>query len=415
MRLSILLLLIAALQYTVADVKTKSITSSPLRLLRHQLASNRTNKNMKRFHNSIASNCCHSQLLRQLPSPSQLYQTWFAARDVPYNNDSPGMTHPCVSIARPTVSASLGVATEKGSDCWWPGTRVENTEKWRIKRYRRRVGYGYECYQRVRDAALDWEFHNNDKSIESNNSIDSRTGGEGVKSRLKMGILRLAPPAPASLLEDEPRNTNMGNPFAPLPDSLNSHVRQVFSSPGRRPLATYTQKTLNLQSFINPVRRLVPKKIQRCLCRLSPSIYAVNPVAVVYDVMDQRGQGTTYTSTAYGTLRGHWLCGEERVTVLLRDSPQHQSENTEGLNTKSIRNVSFVKKGYGRQTKLPISSDDSLLNDDGRDRPVDIEILSFSRAAPSMMGKLVWPFIGKMQETFFQSELDALEQIANKM
>lgn len=315
-------------------------------------------------------------------------------------------------------SSDVSTTEQEGSlsdrDVWWPGTRVKNTEKWRIIRYRRRVGYGSECYQRVRDAALDWEFHNKDKSMSSTNtsanSINSIPGSKGVQ----MGILRLAPPAPVPLGEHESSHSNIGNPFAPLPDSLHSHVRQVWSFPGRRPLATYTQKTLNLSTFFNPVRRFVPKKIQRCLSSLNPSIYAVNPVSVVYDVMDQRGQGATYTSTAYGTLRGHWLCGEERVTVLLRDSPQNQSENIEGLNRKSIRNERVVDASYGRKTKLqPVSCDHSFLPDYGRDQPVDVEILSYSRAAPSIMGRLVWPFIGKMQDSFFQSELNALERSAN--
>jgi hypothetical protein len=30
---------------------------------------------------------------------------------------------------------------------------------WRVLRYTRRIGKGEECYNRVRDAALNWEFH----------------------------------------------------------------------------------------------------------------------------------------------------------------------------------------------------------------------------------------------------------------
>lgn len=87
---------------------------------------------------------------------------------------------------------------------------------------------------------------------------------------------------------------------------------------------------------------------------------------VVYDVVDQRapeGQ-TTFTSTAYATLKGHFLRGEERVTVALRDGSQY----------------------------------------------VEVEILSISRAGTSVFGKTLWPFIGKMQSKFFQQQLDHLSK-----
>ena len=87
---------------------------------------------------------------------------------------------------------------------------------------------------------------------------------------------------------------------------------------------------------------------------------------VVYDVVDQRapdGQ-TTFTSTAYATLKGHFLRGEERVTVALRDGSQD----------------------------------------------VEVEILSISRPGPGIVGKTLWPFIGKMQSKFFQQQLHHLSQ-----
>jgi hypothetical protein len=87
---------------------------------------------------------------------------------------------------------------------------------------------------------------------------------------------------------------------------------------------------------------------------------------VVYDVVDQRGIGTTFTSTAYATMKGHWLSGEERVTVALRDGSQD----------------------------------------------VDVEILSISRAGPSLWGRTVWPFVGKEQSTFFQEHLQHLAETA---
>jgi uncharacterized protein (UPF0548 family) len=83
-------------------------------------------------------------------------------------------------------------------------------------------------------------------------------------------------------------------------------------------------------------------------------------------ILLRSGPGTTYTSTAYATLRGHLLRGEERVTVAFRDD-----------------------SGF-----------------------VDVEILSYSKPAESFKAKCAWPFIGNMQQTFFQHQLDFLEQVA---
>lgn len=78
------------------------------------------------------------------------------------------------------------------------------------------------------------------------------------------------------------------------------------------------------------------------------------------------GPGTTYSATAYSTLKGHLLSGEERVTVALRDDT-----------------------GF-----------------------VDVEILSYSRPGPSLRSKFVWPVIGRMQHRFFDDQMDFLEQVA---
>jgi len=64
----------------------------------------------------------------------------------------------------------------------------------------------------------------------------------------------------------------------------------------------------------------------------------------------------------YLTLKGHFLRGEERVTVALRDGSQQ----------------------------------------------VEIEIFSISRAGKSLSGKTLWPLIGKMQNIFFRQQLEHL-------
>ena len=100
------------------------------------------------------------------------------------------------------------------------------------------------------------------------------------------------------------------------------------------------------------------------------SVFAVNPVHVVYDVKNHQRSTVKgkciSSSSAYATLSGHLLSGEERVSVIWNRS-----------------------------------------NDE-----VYVEILSFSRAAPSTLGKLIWPLIGGMQSSFFLSELDHLDKVA---
>lgn len=65
-------------------------------------------------------------------------------------------------------------------------------------------------------------------------------------------------------------------------------------------------------------------------------------------------------------MKGHLLRGEERVTVALRD----------------------------------------------RNQAVDVEIISISKAGESIKAKGLWPFIGKMQNKFFESQMKSLEKVA---
>jgi hypothetical protein len=119
-------------------------------------------------------------------------------------------------------------------------------------------------------------------------------------------------------------------------------------------------------------------------------MYIVNPVTVVYELIDQMGGGTTtegaatsttYTSTAYATNRNHWIAGEERVTVIHRKHNHHHRH---------------------------YSSDD----DDDKDGIVDVEIVSVSKANPnSILGRMVWPFIGTRQRKFFEQQMEAFRCI----
>ena len=98
-----------------------------------------------------------------------------------------------------------------------------------------------------------------------------------------------------------------------------------------------------------------------------PTFFAVSPVAGVYDIVDGWSDNNDlFTSTSYATVGRHLLCGEERVTAILRN-----------------------------------------------DKKVDLEVLSYSRPAPSLVGKIVWPFIGRMQNQFFESQMKAIRLVAS--
>mmetsp|Transcript_11634 Transcript_11634/g.21461 ORF Transcript_11634/g.21461 Transcript_11634/m.21461 type:complete len:559 (+) Transcript_11634:30-1706(+) len=251
--------------------------------------------------------------------------------------------------------------------CWWPSlqtspnaiddnntsernffskrkrqTHKKHKDDWKILVYRKRVGRGRACYERVRDAALDWEFQSPDGT---------------------MGLLEI-PRTP-------PRGSKVEQQQAKYPKS---HLPRSSSRYSVRPIETEllaegressTHRSLGASS-----RRLVSFASKPLTGFLPPGLkkrlYAINPVMVVYDVIDAREAGTTFTSTAFATLKGHWLSGEERVTVAFRDG--------------------------------------------GED--VDVEILSISRPGPSIFGKALWPFLGKMQSSFFQQHLQHLAQTA---
>ena len=96
-------------------------------------------------------------------------------------------------------------------------------------------------------------------------------------------------------------------------------------------------------------------------------LWCSNPVQVLYDIVDQRGPSATYTSSAYATTKGHWLAGEERLTVALRDY----------------------------------------------DGQVQVQLLSYSKPN-TIWTQLTWPLVKRMQTQFFESQLQCLHDVASK-
>ena len=286
------------------------------------------------------SPCRGSIITIQRPTAERISQ-WFGARFsiAEFNHDAVGMTNPCLHIA---TNAALPVVS-KDNDDWWPDTAAcpENSKSWRVLRLRKRIGQGTEVYQRVRDAALHWEFVD-DHHTQGMQQVTPRA----LKHRHKF-------------VRDNNNNDNTGRGYAVVP-TFNDHVYEDVYAPVR--------SNQVLQIWNGPGRRLVTYTTPRFLrFKWLPKFYAINPVSVVYDLVDQRGPSTMYSATAYATVKGHWLRGEERVTVALRDS------------------------GH-----------------------VDVEILSLSKPAASLAGRFVWPMIGGMQRKFFQQQMQSFERVARQ-
>lgn len=223
------------------------------------------------------------------------------------------------------------------------------------------------------------------------------------------GIIRATPSSTNDMINGIPENTS-------------SNVLQIWSHNGSstdscvksaktRKLATYTK--------INILKRFRSQGLPLSLPSIS--FYTLNPVAVVYDILDQRAPtissnagdcshkyGSTFTSTAYGTLKGHLLCGEERVTVILRDEEEKEEES---YGNTTVSHINKRSRRLAKNTPSPPPPKSSLSPTNTRGF-VDVEIISYSKAAPSLFGKVVWPFISKKQDEFFQCELDSLERVA---
>lgn len=234
-----------------------------------------------------------------------------------------------------TVSASKHVQSDSsrsGPDVlvdksWWPSLSFapSQPQKWRVLTYREKVGKGMACYNRVRDAALDWKF---------------RVGDD-------MGILPVARQPEHNVMQYNSANHRGRYTVLPIVDKEKDQQNEIV-----------------MHQCIGAARRFVSFSSRRILPFL-PKVYSVNPIMSVFDVVDQRGPSTLYSSTAYATMKGHLLRGEERVTVALRDGSED----------------------------------------------VEVEIISISRSAPSLAGRTVWPFIGKMQSSFFGAQIGYLRQV----
>ena len=196
-----------------------------------------------------------------------------------FNHESVGMTNPCLHLDDVSSSAddenSLLLSVESGNlkttrpasrsedvnsdsfsslKTWWPTLSFNPVRKdeWRVLRYRRRVGQGRECYERVRNAALDWEFQ----------SEDGKLGLKEVPSSSFLQRKRIQKHS------KDPSYQNRGA----------YSVRSTANDNLDEPMAYHRS--------IGSFRRLV--SFSASSFPFLKKIYAVNPVMVIYDLVDQR-------------------------------------------------------------------------------------------------------------------------------
>jgi uncharacterized protein (UPF0548 family) len=288
----------------------------------------------------------------QRPS-SQMCSDWFTSDVATFNHNSVGMTNPYLHVSvvqqstikavsdtssiiqkpKPSNSQQISSGTSIQSNDfgdsttnWWPATFINHENSppsgWKLLKYQRRVGYGRACYNVVRDRILAWEWETPDQ-----------------------GIL-----IPRNAVKEDYHHHH--HPYPIRRQSTPTAVcfgscRLVTYSRCALPRFGLRQSTLNNHPLIG--------------------LWCSNPVQVVYNLVDQRGPSTTYSSTAYATTGGHWLCGEERVTIAMRDL----------------------------------------------DEEVSVELVSVSKPAV-LWTKLAWPLVHRMQENFFQAQLNWLQSVATE-
>ena len=345
--------------------------------------------------------------------------------------------------------------------------------QWNIKRYTKHVGYGKECYEFVKDSVLNWEFHNDkmrhhrDHDVKNDTTSINHNVQSIIPNTSTTGIIKALPPRSSRQRtnqhlhqqqkpshfnngnrrrsntksnnnlngSDDPNLNHDGNILSPLSSNMNMimgieentnpNILQIWSAPSSSSSSTSVSIPISTsKKHIRPIdnnnptivaalgRKLVTYTKRQILPFL-PSLYVFNPVCVVYDVLDQKvlkhrntnnhyndhdtsnimytnsygqkqqptqfqseskeeKQNTMYTSTAYGTLNGHLLVGEERVTVVMRG----ENDNNHG-------------EKCGK---------------------VDVEVISYSKPSSSILSRLIYPFIGKMQDEFFVGELEYMKQ-----
>lgn len=292
-----------------------------------------------------------------------------AALQSPFNHDSVGMTNPLLNVFTASSRSSSDEGSSSSSSpagdavilastrtkktptserttngAWWPsldlipnqrdankdnvckkgvmnpfGRRQRgNKNEWQVLKYRSyNIGTGRECYEKVRDAALDWTF----ATSLSSNCHEGDYDEDSTPENGDMGMFPLPDdggqysllswsfrsrrtshqqPSPNSnnngrvpsprvrgpryervaLPKDNNDGNNVGSGgdnnsiYSEHQSSYSDRVRPIWSGPGGRKFVTYGSTSNKLLGVVP-----VPSFLR---------IYAVNPVMSVYDLVDQR-------------------------------------------------------------------------------------------------------------------------------
>lgn len=321
---------------------------------------------------------CHTTFSFHKPTEEDLeylFSSFSSSNNMEFNHEFVGVTNPSINTStreeeevthltncatavasaksNPKILRQSSTSTED-TNVWIPDYFTINSSKgrrrdhppnppWRTIRIRRTVGYGQECYETLRDVILQWE----GTIVAPKETADKKKRKESWAS---IRLLNYLPPMEHPLhfrnsRDDRVMQTSFGNNDHHPP---NANVNTCYQIGG------------NLKKLVT-------------ISKSPGGIWTWNPCQVIYDLVDERytdkrnHHGLTYTATAYATLKGHLLAGEERLCVAIHD-----------------------------------------------DSKVEVEVLSYSRATNSVLGKAIFPFVRGMQQRFFSDQITALEQIAKQ-
>lgn len=252
-----------------------------------------------------------------------------------------------------------------------------NNKKYRIIRYKKIIGKGDKTYQILKNAILQWSptLPLSSSSTKNGNNINW-AGIQMLKSNKHI------------LKEDI--NTNYEG-------LSNTNIMEIWNTNRQRRLVTFSRV-------------------------FGSRLWCMNPCLVIYDLLDEKQINNddfdcTFTSTAYATLKGHFLCGEERVTVgILHKKKHHQSQDESLLyqqsaysNSMPILQASNTNHIHNHNIPSFKLQDYQNINDDDSD--VFVEIVSCSTPSSGLFGNVMFHMVKNMQIRFFRQQLDTLENI----
>jgi len=246
--------------------------------------------------------------------------------------------HDFVGITNPCEDVNINIASANDHS--------KNDKKYRVIRIKKKVGKGKDTYELMKNYILRW-----------NPTICCTWAGIRTCSTLRRNCI----------------GEDITEPFS---DSISEKVMQIWNRGGRK-LATFSRV-------------------------FGTRLWCMNPCMVVYDLVDVRNEKGIYSSTAYGTLKGHFLSGEECISVSI------QNWNDSFFSPKK-QNIISCKNDESTTVTHPNLS--PCFKQEG---DVFVEILSYSCPTDGIIGKVIFSSVKRMQERFFREQMNSLERTAKQ-